>query len=855
MPRSSAAESHRYEDDVPSTSSAKREKLDTSDGQLEDLAKRRTNASEVINKNEAFANIYWATRQDVQKADNVLSKEERKRFEEQLDALRAEKDPEKIRKLQQVIQGTITETRDLTQRYGAELDKNKDLFGKDKARGVDTLQEYKDEFKGKELKAKREWSRKLDDELKSLRDLRANLIKVVGEGKEVKSYMDKFGTMRRHEKRNYVKDLAPVVEGFRKACDTLRKAGVYSEDELENLGTRFREAPLDAQKRMLKDVEQEAKDESAKGLQDVFKKFSPDTQKKWDPELKKARGLKAKKDVIGRMKQGLRDRLIELWQKSKYQSPKEKSFITASIEKEDRPEMLEMFVASFGKVEETIKGFAKKYESMPAEVQAQYDFWNADYSEKESISKQCDRHAEKITKWEAKLEAAVKERLVSKTSAAKYSTGFKKLSLPEKDRILSQSVLDDPRRKAVLMRFTKLCEKNPDLAEKNKHFDDMRLRDRIELVNTLEDGLDKKADCKDKWKKKVEEKVAGRLLAKNSAKAYEDWFNDLEDTDEMEAHLQDSDLDDPRREKVLQTFEELSEKERGPHTNMFYNADLTGRIELLHRILPDNGAALDAALSNMEAAKVGVDALEQQTALTTYHELATTFQKRGNLDGETEIRQKIAKLDPEDEQNAQRLEELKMLKNPNAQYLGQMINNVANIPGMREDLLTHKVMFEIAERARKSEVLRNQQHLDRRALAQGSAELAELSGDLYEYTEGKMMLDERTGMAVDMQVFDAREMLQERKPEALARHRRKFKEEGNIRDHQSQFGRYGLINEKGEEKTGTEADTTVRTEAARITQKILETGTKGQFKGKPSDEAVKIMMDALAKNEGLRLEL
>ncbi len=827
--------------------------LSPADKQIEDLENRKKDADTVLHENKAFQGIYADARKQLQKNGTALSEKERKDFEDKLVIANQDRDPKKIAAIQKHIDDTISETHKLTAEYFAGLDKNKELFGKDTARRLDTLQEYKDEFGKQTIDKKREWHGKLGEEVKSLKEIRDQLVKTIGSGKEAEGYMEQFNKLRRTEKKDYLKEVKTSVEGFKKAVDAFKKSGLYSDEELKDMSVRFREAPLDKQKKLLAEYEEDAKSDSIKSVQTTFKKFSPETQKRYEETLKKARGLKAKKEVIEQMKQGLRDKLIKMTQDSKYQSTEEKSQVL-SIEKEDRPEMLEMFVKGFPAAEKKLMEFAKVYESMPVNVQAQYDFKNSHYGDKEKIAEDCKKHGEKIKQWNKKLEDKVKARHISEASAEKYKPRFEKLSLRDKDATLRQSTLDDPRRAKVLQRFENENIIPKEMQEKHKQFYNMRLEDRLKLVDELEKGIEKTDMIKHDWSAKLNDLVERHLLSPESVDSYQKWFSELENPKEMEKALEKSDIDNPQREKVLETFQKLPDDVRAKHENMFYQQDLTGRIETLRTLLPDGGAQLELALSSMAEAQKLTENLENHTKLQTYRDLANDFKKDGNRKAEIEIRGKIAEIEEDDEANNERLEELKMLENPDSQFIGNMLTQVRDQAGMQDELMANKIMFEIADRAHAHEIHSKRRGMESRVAANDNVEYANLSEAIYEHSEGEKMLDAETGKAIDMQVFDEADMLQNHNVASIQKHRNRFKADGErMTDTPSRLGQYGVRDKSGKELVGDELVRYKIENATKLAEKILSIGSKGQIKGKPSPEAVAEVLKAMDENEGLRL--
>ncbi len=831
------------------------------DKQKDDLLNNKADAATTLANQKAFEEIYNGARKELMKSGTALSEEERKTFQEKLMIANQERDPKKLAEVQKHLSETIDQTRELTQQYFKGLDLNKDLFGKDTARRVDTLKEYKDKFAEQNLKNKKEWSSKLGDEIASLKDLRNDLVRVVGSGKESQAYMEQFNKLRRSEKREFIKELKTNVETFTKTVETLKKSGLYSDEEIKNLSVRFRESPLDQQKKMLTELQEDAKTESIKSVQDTFKKFSPDTQKKFEAALKKARGLKAKKELIEEMKQDRRSTFINLYENASYQdskgqsrrlnSPQEIKTLISSIDKEQRPEVLEMFINGTPAANAKLTEFAKGYDAAPANVQAQYDFWNADYSKKETIAQDCEKHVKKISEWNKQLKKAIDERLIGTVSAGRYETQFEKLNLRQKDEVLQRSTLSDPRRKDIRDRFDKLPK---EIQKKHEHFFDMGLEDRSKLVIKEEKNLERVSKVQGAFEKKIDGMIEEHLLSEESKDAYVKWMSEMEDVEDMEKALDKSDLDLPERGFVLETFQKLPDDVRVKYESSFYQQDLTDRIETLDMILPEDARAdFRQALSSMEAARQLTDSLEKQTELKTLRNMANEFRDKNNQKAELEIREKIAKLEPEDEMNQERLEELKMLENPDSQFIGDLLMQIKGQAGMKEEIEANHIMFEIADRAHAHELYAKKQGMENRLAANDNQEFAELSQELYDYSEGEQMLDRQTGKAIDMQVFDENDLFRNKNVVKITEHRKRFKKDGEtFTNSPARLGQYGLRDHTGKELKGEELLRYKRQKATMLAAKILNMGTEGQVTGTPSDEVVDEMLKAMDEIDDFR---
>ena len=335
------------------------------------------------------------------------------------------------------------------------------------------------------------------------------------------------------------------------------------------------------------------------------------------------------------------------------------------------------------------------------------------------------------------------------------------------------------------------------------------------------------------------------IFPPDSVGPYEEWFADL-DVDEMEEAMEDSDLDNPQREKVLEVFGELPDDVRKTHEAAFHKEDLTGRIEMLKTLLPDGGAELERTLSSMEAATELTKNLQKQTKLNAYLNMANEFRDKKNQQAELEMREKVARLNPDDEANTERLEELRMLENPDSQFIGDLLSHVKDQAGMEEEIQANHLLFEIADRAHAHELHTKKQGMESRVASNDNTEFGELSGELFDYSDGEQMLDRETGKARDMQIFDENDLFRNKKVVDIREHRKRFKKDGErFTDSPARLGQYGVRDHTGKEMKGEELMQYKRRKATAFAAKILSMGTEGQITGTPSDEVVDEMMKAI----------
>lgn len=846
--------------------SRSKNRISASEKQLDNLREGKTDKDTVIEDKRKFGDIYFNTREKLDKARGILGNDERKVFEQQLKDVYDERDHKGLEQIQKTISETTDASRGLLDRYTRDLDKNQDLFGKDDNRKVNELKEKKDKFRQSSLEEKQEAAKKLEAELKGLRGIRDNLINIIGDGKGAQAYLKRFGTMTEAEKRAYIEATKKIVEKFGKVSEQLKKADLYDEEELENIAVRFHEAPPDEQAKMLEGFEQDLKTENVKYVQDNFKKFSSERQKKYESKLKKARGLAAKKEVIDGMKDEIRRECIEKFNASRLASPEEKNENAKYIGEEQDPARLEQALAYIPTAETNAKKLEDKFTKFPPKIQAQYDFYLARFSNKgtnsqapgkQEIVAECEKHMELMAKWDEKLKTFQGNKLLSEGSAAKYAEMFQSLSLKEKEAIIKKSILDDTKQQRInnVTQYEKLKAEHPKLMDKHKEFYSLRLEDRVALVEGIQLEVKERKETTEAYDKKVDEKIESHLLSPKSAKAYKDWFKNLGTVDEMKKMLENSDLDDPRREKVLHVFEkEVPEDTRTKHANTFYNGDLTARIQLLRTLLPDGGTSLDMSLKDMGEAKAHLDELEQKTALKVKLQDASKFEQQKNYRAEYEIRRDIALLDPENEINARRLKILELqygsVATADMAADGMIHAAIEGSGSMRDRMEASAIFLRMAGAIKGQEELTQHKSFEDRSRLTGSEEDRQLSDEFHKYTDGEMYIDATTGRAKKAMTFRMEEF-QNLDRDGIQAKKRMMREEAQLQDVTQRGKRQDIVDRDGRHLEGKELQDKADHLIEDLTASILASQKDAKIDGQAMKQAIARVMKRRMMNENV----
>lgn len=816
-------------------------KLDTDEGaysekDLQSLKERDTNAADVTAQKKKILTLGYKTREAIDKAGGSLSKVEKEALEAQLETLSRESDHKGLEKFHDQVTTMVARTQELTRQFMGiiDADANKPLLSQKET------EELRREFQSKRTDDKLAHIEKFNEVLEELRKARAEVVKITGGSQK---QLDEFADLSRKDKTAYLEDLKKTAKDFEDLIKKAESMSDYDADDLKSRLTRFRECGnLKDQKDMLKDLRDEVEGTSQTNVQKVFKSFPEQHQSKFAKEFKKAKTGKDRLAVVERMRESLIQEYIKLVQKTPNYSAEEKSEMTgsfrtlASIDPK-QIKMLMKMIEDFPKYDAKAKEFTKTFESTPAEVQAQYRFKEARFSQKEKIAKECEEHMKLIDTWQGKLKAAQQGKLLCAISAEKYVTDFAKLDVNGKRKAIERSTLDDPLRKQTLSRFEKGLPQ--EVQDQNKHFYDMRLRDRVSLVDQLEQEGAERDKLGGIMKKKIQKMAKeDRTLAPKSAAEYEKWVDGLS-LDELKKFHKKSELDDPARQVLMVEFASLPEQQQKDHAN-FYNLDMTGRMELLGRIMPDKGAHLMEKISRARATQEQTAIIEKQARLSALYESVELMVDQDNVEGELELRKKVAQEDPDNPLNNQRIEELMKIINPDAATIAETIDKTATESEYMRRVIEMAAMEQmIGRRARLSEERHGGKRGIRSRLGAQGDEFSALDKEYYDYTGGQEILDRRTGKAAGVIEFNTRrsELMNATDIEAMKRQLKPERERVS-EETTSNLDKYTYKNREGRELTGTELDQKLNDDAANMAAKIIEIHSGKRLARKPSPEVV-----------------
>ncbi|MBI5152538.1 hypothetical protein HZA39_03315 [Candidatus Peregrinibacteria bacterium] len=726
---------------------------------LNDLATNKKNAYDLFENNNDHIQNALNIRGQIQEASDLLSETEQKKFLSRLERIERKRDKEALQILHEEIKETIEETQRLMREYFSKLDVNKELFGLNPSKKIDTLQEYKDEFLTQEIEKKQKYLEALPDEIKSLQELRNKLIKYVGNSRV---HLDEFGKLRRHEKReDYLPRLEENMRNFNDLMKRLEKSDEYNSRDINMMTVRFKESSLADQEKLLKEwgMEKSARGketaESLTELKSDFNKFSRERQSRYGRDFDQAKTRKEKTEIITKMRAELKNKYMEKVDKTPYFSSAEKNFALASVSRSDFDiKFIEECVKNFDKCEKQVEKLAEIYEKAPEEIQKQYNFWESDYNKKKEIAAEVKEHMRIMKELEKKIKQLAEQGIIAKKTMGengdyilRWRRETAKLSLDEKKKSLSDSSLQVPFRKHVLEQFKSMPEEYKKRFE--KQFMKGNLRERLKILVEATREINETHTLQEKFMKKVKDFEKRKLIAHKTAAAYKEWIKKLP-LKKLRDYYENSELDDPLRKKTLEAFQSLDDKTQ-KNNSRFYELDLDGRMALLRKLNPKTVDRIIEEANNEKEAKEKVVDFEQTVQIHTLRKAAEKFEEEGNIDSEIEIHKQILEINSKDKKSRERLAELEMEQNPLTQML--IYGSIKDNPAMRRKLEGLRIVEVFEYMLEQSQRHEGAKRLRDRSSRFEDKRIKDLNEALYDHTRGEKILDVE-GEAANVEILD-----------------------------------------------------------------------------------------------------
>jgi len=784
------------------------------DDDINALSEGKVDAQDIFEQQESFTRQVIDIRERLEKADGVLSAQEQQRYKDKLFDLEMSKDRKGLKALDKEMAETVSNTQKLTHSYFEKLDTNHELFGLDKDRHVDTLAEYKEDFKQQDVKGKKTYFKEVDQEIESLRVLQDKLVKLVGNSP---AHMEEFSKLRRHEKRDeYLPELETVMKQYGAFMKKLESSNDYNSAELRMMETRFKESSVADQKKLLQEWGFEGKTEAgaekvagaAQELKAQFNLFSPARQKKYDREFAEAKTKRKQTEIIDTMRGDLKQDYMKRVNGSKYLSSSEKQKALQSVsDKNFDIKFIELCLSSFAQCEAKVKQFEKTYSNAPKEVQDQYHFWEADYEEKQKMIAEIKEHMKIGKEFEAKVKKFAEEGLVAKKTMSedkdyivKWRHNFRKLSLVEKKKLLQNSSLDAPIRKQVLADFRALPEAQRKPFE--KAFMKGNLRERLKILTQLKEQGNEMMKNRNGLTKKVDDFEKRGLIARKSAAAYREWIKTLS-AEDLKKYAKKSELDDPRRVKMLELFESMP-KSAQEKNNAFYDMDLNERIALMSKLKPADTKKVLETVESQEAAEEDVIDFKKRVEIKALRKVADQFKENGNLQAEMHMHQQILELNPKDKQSLARMQEIQKMENP---LLKMLDDKLEGNDELKRQVEGYQIVDIFETLIRRSELAEGAKGLEERSGRFKDGRMAELNKELKEHSKGEQILDESTGRAIDVEDLDVDRVEEGSDKELVNKYVDLFREErpmNTANQNQSRLRRLTMHKRDGRELKGDE---------------------------------------------------
>lgn len=831
-----------------------------SDESMDKYKKGDKTALQVVESEKKIGQRLIDIRKQLEDATDLSSKE-RIELQRRISDLRRGMNPEEIAKLEEEVKGTIHETQETTRSYFSQLEQNQELFGIDTKtksgnQAPSVLEKRKQEFIEDTLEGKKTRLTKLDEEIRQMQEMRDQLIRIVGQSPaHLKAIQEKEIT----DRLPYIEQLEQNLKKFKEFAKEGIKNEVYSEKDIEHDEKAFRDKPVEEQEKILtkmqKEVSKKNIDSSFAGNRKKYEEFSQKRRSEFSGEWKEAKTEKEQNKILEKMRAQLKkdfvQKCINSDKATKYYSRTEKENFTKLIQDENfNTKAAEDTLEKFNEWVKIPEEYGKAYEKASPLVQALYkDFWNLTVDKKGEVMKEIKEHEKLGEKWNIMLEQAEKKNLICHTSAEDYKQRFVGLELRDKKRIIEgQNTLQDPRRTQNLREFKSLPRT---LQKKHEIFYGLRLEERMRLVQKLHEELKLKREIKGKLHKKVEEMLRGKLLAKKSVEGkngYHEWIDQIDDLNELKKMLEDSDLDSPQRKHVLETFQNLPKELQRKHAE-FYGEDLSGRILLLREITPDKGASLAKELSSLEKAKTEVKNFQAKMQNVQLREVAERFEKNGNLGAEEEIRKMLAEKDPDDMENAKRLEQIQILRGERPDVIAA-IQSAKEDAALKNDLDALQIENTYANIIRLDEIRQNQaKGLRARNQKHENEDISRLEGQLFEETKGEMIVDKRSGKAIKTRRLKMADL--KKNDHSFAQNQKlMFEQEERARFAErkdAEMQRFTVQDEKGEELSGTRLEEHQSQDNRRVAKKIIK---RMSAKTKLKPETEKELQKALEEELG-----
>lgn len=447
-------------------------------------------------------------------------------------------------------------------KYIGTVNQNREYFGKDAGRKLDTAQQYIDEFNELPFEEKNKWMEMLAGEIDGLKGLYEAAKKLAPDA------MDKFNTLRRSEKKEFLAQLKSSREGLKQLDEILSKNAAHlSKAEQEKLRVRMRDVPPQEQEKFLKEVvETEIKPREA--LTQKFRIFPAEMRKAFEgfPQMSKAE----REATIDTLQQNVgreyRGKLFES-ALSKHFSEKSKEFayswfVNAALE--DKVKALQGIESQLKFEEKQSFEFEDLLNQFPSNtdqsklMDMRRAFYESKYEDKvkkiEDLKKQLSKMSAESkesapieAQYEGRLDQSLEDQDISEKTHERDLARFKKLKLEDKKKDLEAFDARLKPRRELKERFQKEVseelqkEHGPEFYRRSHHG---RMEKLNEILNIQKNKVGKaegqeaandNADATPGLEqgKTIEEMVKGLTLEASTAEGKDDYEGALDAYDKI----------------------------------------------------------------------------------------------------------------------------------------------------------------------------------------------------------------------------------------------------------------------------------------------------------------------------------
>lgn len=446
-------------------------------------------------------------------------------------------------------------------KYVGTINTNREFFGKDAGRKLDTAQQYIDEFKGLPLEEKTKWLELLSTEIDGLKGLYETAKDLAPDA------MNKFNTLRRSEKKDFIEGLKNSRDGLKQLEEILGKNKAHlSPGEMEKIRVRMRDVPPQEQGKFLKElVETEIKPREE--LTQKFRLFPAEMRKAFADfdQLTRAERETAIDTLTKTLSKDYRGKLFDsALAKHFSEGSKEKAytwFVQAPLDQ--RVLALQMIESQMKFEEKQSFLYEDALNQLPSTTdpatiaEMRRSFYESKYEDKVSKVADLKKQLAKLTveakeagpleaKYEGRLDKALEDQDISETTHERDMARFKKLKLEEKKKDLEAFDARLKPRRELKEKFQKEVsqdlqkEHGPDFYRRSHHGRMEKLesllklqKDQLGKPEAKEDGEDT-ADKKGLEKgKTVEQMVQSLTLEASTAEGKDDYEGALDAYDKI----------------------------------------------------------------------------------------------------------------------------------------------------------------------------------------------------------------------------------------------------------------------------------------------------------------------------------